>query len=67
MPCAVGTDNDVLRGGAGRDSLRGGAGIDRLVGGTGADHLWGGSGADRFIFTSVKYSSVDASGANLHP
>ncbi|MFC3071832.1 calcium-binding protein [Shinella pollutisoli] len=53
---------NTLKGGAGHDTLQGGKGGDKLQGGLGADDLHGGSGADRFVFKSIKESTVGRSG-----
>ncbi|MDX3978687.1 MAG: putative Ig domain-containing protein [Shinella sp.] len=57
-----GAGKDTIYGGAGNDTLFGGTGNDRLIGGAGADKLYGGAGADVFVFTSIKDSTVAASG-----
>ena len=54
--------NDRINGRAGDDWLYGGAGKDQITGGGGADRLKGGGGADVFVFTSIKDSTIAASG-----
>lgn len=49
-------------GGNGNDRLSGGEDDDWLHGGQGADVMFGGSGTDRFVFKSLKDSTVAASG-----
>ncbi|WP_230531501.1 calcium-binding protein [Microvirga roseola] len=50
--------NDVVKGGKYDDTLYGFNGKDKLIGGRGDDFLYGGKGADRFVFQSVRDSSV---------
>jgi len=56
--------NDILSGGAGRDTLSGGWDADTVQGGLGANNLWGGLGADRFVWTSLRDTSVARTGCD---
>jgi len=60
--------DDFLFGMAGNDKLYGDKGADTLVGGIGAEYIYAGEAdgdADRFVYTSVKDSTVGASGRDI--
>ncbi|MCB1444886.1 MAG: hypothetical protein KDJ87_03535 [Rhizobiaceae bacterium] len=56
---------NALSGNKGKDILIGDAGNDRLIGGAGADDLTGGADADRFVYLSVKDSTVKQKGQDI--
>ncbi|MGF9764795.1 calcium-binding protein [Microvirga sp. 0TCS3.31] len=53
---------DSLTGGTGNDTLHGRSDDDRLIGNQGADRLFGEAGRDTFVFTSIRDSTVKATG-----